>query len=75
MSRLALVRRFVLPLKTGNPAFSNVYASITPSNTSPDSAANDMLNKGSFAYAGVALSGEVWDGVKGLLIFLKPTPR
>lgn len=38
-------------------------------------AANDMLNKGSFAYAGVALSGEVWDGVKGLLIFLKPTPR
>ena len=38
-------------------------------------AANDMLNKGSVAYAGVALSGEVWDGVKGLLIVLKPTPR
>ncbi|WP_146215125.1 hypothetical protein [Rivihabitans pingtungensis] len=28
-------------------------------------AANDMLNKGSFAYAGVALSGEVLDGVMG----------
>lgn len=28
-------------------------------------AADDMLNKGSFAYAGVALSGEVWDGVMG----------
>ena len=28
-------------------------------------AADDMLNKGSFAYAGTALSGEVLDGVMG----------
>ena len=29
-------------------------------------AANDMLNKGSFAYAGAALSGEVLDGVMSI---------
>ena len=28
-------------------------------------AADDMLNRGSFAYAGAALSGEVLDGVMG----------